>query len=209
MTAKQLARVVTCTAALAATLSGCQTGGAAASPAQPTTNVGLRAVPSTGGARAASTPAPAASPTRSCGTAELSVAPAAHEMKQGLDIERFTVTTSTPAGCTLAGVPNLIPKGPLSAQVPGAAVDLAVSQWPFPTDIGVDTGSASKVALLPGKPASFYLAWFSASTVVCVQSNGFGFNVPNDTTYGDAKLVTYPVGSLCDGIFYASSVFQG
>lgn len=133
-------------------------------------------------------------------------------MKRGLDIERFTVTTSTLAGCTLVGVPNLIPKGPLSAQVPGATVDLAVSQWPFPTDIGVDTGSdsngTSKVALLPGRPASFYLAWYSASTVVCVQSNGFGFNVPNDTTYGDAKLVTYPVGSLCDGIFYASSVFQ-
>jgi hypothetical protein len=158
-------------------------------------------------AESAATPASAISPTRSCTTAELSVTPAAHEMKQGLDVERFTVTTATPAGCTLAGVPNLIPKGPLSAQVPGATVDLAVSQWPFPTGIGVDTGSGSTVALSPGRSASFYLAWFSASTVVCVQSNGFGFNVPNDTTYGDAKLVTYPVGSLCDGIFYASSVF--
>lgn len=207
--------MVTCAAALAlalslpATLSGCSAAGisASASSAQKhTTKVGIRAVPSAVGTKA---PSALTGPTHSCGTAELSVAPAAREMKQGLDIERFTVTTATPAGCTLAGVPNLIPKGPLSAQVPGATVDLAVSQWPFPTDVRVDAGSGSKVAVSPGKPASFYLAWYSASTVVCVQSNGFGFNVPTDTTYGDAKLVSYPVGSLCDGIFYASSVFQG
>jgi hypothetical protein len=184
---------------LGAALGGCQGGGARAASARAETPKSRVAPerPST----------PPAAPTRACTTADLSVVPAQHEEQDGLQIERFTVSTAAAPGCTLTGPPNLVPKGPLSAQVPGATVDLAVSQLPVPTSVGLAAGNGGTVPLPPGKTASFYLAWYDASTVVCVQSNGFGFNAPGDTTYTDLKAVPYPVGSLCDGIFYVSPVF--
>lgn len=151
--------------------------------------------------------APPPRPTRRCATGDLAVAAVNHEVKQGLDVERFAVTTSAPAGCVLTGPPDLRPKGPLSAQVPGATVDLAVSQLPVPDGVGLPTGDGAAVPLLPGGTASFYLAWYSASPIVCVQSDGFGFNAPGDTTYSDMKPVGYDLGPVCDGIFYVSPVF--
>ena len=146
-------------------------------------------------------------PTRPCGSADLAVRPALHEVKQGLEIERFSLSTANPAGCTLHGSPNLSPRGPLSDQEPGTAVDLAVSQLPVPDSVGLAVGDGATLPLVPGKTASFYLAWYSASPVVCVQSNAFGFNAPGDTAYADMRPVAYSIGSLCDGIFYVSPVF--
>jgi S-formylglutathione hydrolase FrmB len=146
-------------------------------------------------------------PTRPCASADLTVLPAQHETKQGLEIERFTVATTSPVGCTLHGTPNLSPKGPLSDQEPDMTVDLAVSQHPVPDIVGLAAGNGGAVALPPGKTASFYLAWFSTSSVVCVQAGAFGFNVPGDTAYTDMQVVAYDIGSLCDGIFYVSPVY--
>jgi hypothetical protein len=183
--------------ALSAVLGACHAGGAR--------------VTGTAAAHAAGAPASGAAGTvaarRACQTAELEVAPVRHELKQGLDIERFAVTTATESGCTLKGAPNLSPKGPLSPQQSGSTVDLAVSQLPVPDDVGLDAGDGGAVALLPGRTAYFYLAWYSASPVVCVNSDGFGFNAPGDTAYRDLALVRYRLGPVCDGIFYVSPVF--
>lgn len=147
-------------------------------------------------------------PIRRCATADLSVAPVSHTVKQALDIERFAVTTAAADGCVLAGAPDLRPKGPLAPQVPGAMVDLAVSQLPLPDGIDLPAGDGAAVALLPGRPAAFYLAWYSTSPVVCVQSNGFAFNAPGDPSYADMKTVAYGIGPVCDGIFYVSPLFS-
>jgi hypothetical protein len=196
------------TLALAATLSGCQT--------QSASTASVRKAASTASAAAATakpkptksaTPKITTPPTTPCATTDLSVTPDARHVTIGVQVERFTVTTSDPAGCTLTGPLNLGPKGPLSAQVPGATVDLAVSQQQWPSDLDVQPPSGVTVPLLPGGSASFYLAWFAASPIVCVQSNGFGFNAPGDTTYSDMRDVSYPIGPICDGVFYVSPSF--
>ena len=190
--------------ALAATLSGCQAQSVAVAQ-----SVQRHATPTAKKTQAApKKPAtPPGPPTTPCATSDLSVSPAAHHVTIGVEVEQFTLSTTKPAGCTLSGTPNLRPKGPLSAQVSGATVDLAASQQSWPDDLDVQPPDGVTVPVLPGKPASFYLAWFAASSVVCEQSNGFGFNVPGDTTYTDMLNVGYPVGSLCDGVFYVSAVF--
>ena len=217
MSATRFALVVSGAAALAlvAALSGCHAGGAPEGVAASKTTAGsakaakqqAAAPDERQAASAAATPKTLAAPTRPCATTDLSVAPAQRHVTEGVQVERFTLTTSTPAGCTLTGPLNLSPKGPLSAQVPGATVDLAVSQQQFPADLDIQPPSTETVPLLPGKSASFYAAWFAASSVVCVQSNGFGFNAPGDTTYTDMHVISYSIGSLCDGVFYVSAVF--
>lgn len=208
------ATALTCAVALVA-LGGCRgpespssvaaktPAGSTASAERGSTAPSASASPS--GAAPRSAPPPR--PTRPCATADLSVSSVGHQVKQGLDIERFAVTTANPAGCTLTGPPDLRPKGPLSAQVPGATVDLAVSQLPVPDGVDLGAGDGGTVPLTPGGTASFYLAWYSASPIVCVQSDGFGFNAPGDTTYSDMKPVEFDLGPVCDGIFYVSPVF--
>ena len=204
--------------ALAASLSGCQTQSAAtasvrraastvSTAAKGTAKDNAEAKPTKSAAAAPVAPKITAPPTTPCATASLSVTPAARHVTIGVQVERFTVTTSDPAGCTLTGPMNLSPKGPLSAQIPGATVDLAASQQGWPGDLDVQPPSDVTVPLLPGGSASFYFAWFAASPIVCEQSNGFGLNAPGDTTYGDMHDISYPIGPICDGVFYVSSVF--
>ena len=201
----------TATAVLAAALSGCQTQSAATASVrrEATGTATAKKTTSAAAAKPAKPAAPkiTAPPTTPCATGDLSVAPAARHVTIGVEVERFTVTTSDPSGCTLTGPLNLSPKGPLSAQVPGATVDLAVSQQQWPGDLDVQPPSDVTVPLPPGGSASFYLAWFAASPIVCVQSNGFGFNAPGDTTYSDMHDIGYPIGPICDGVFYVSSVY--
>lgn len=210
---------------LAVTLAGCGGGTSADTAAQ-------AGRPEARTALLPAQPAKPPAPTRPCATTDLTVRAADHETQQGLDVERFTLTTDSASGCTLHGAPNLSPKGPLSEQEPDTAVDLAVSQLPVPDSVHLDMTDAvngpgaahatpestatanaaastepATIALVPGKTASFYMAWYSTSSIVCVQSNGFGFNAPGDTTYSDMQTILYPIGSLCDGIVYVSPVF--
>lgn len=175
---------------------------ASAAPAVPAASA-----PLAGSAAPRTVPSPPPRPTRPCATGDLTVSAVSHRVKLGLDIERFAVTTANPAGCTLTGPPDLRPKGPLSTQVPGATVDLAVSQLPVPDSVDLGAGDGGTVPLSPGGSASFYLAWYGASPIVCVQSDGFGFNAPGDTSYSDMAPVDYDIGPVCDGIFYVSPVF--
>lgn len=198
--------------ALAATLSGCQTRSATTASEKkdaPTTSTtaAAKAKPKPTRPAPSATPEITTPPTTPCTTADLAVAPDARHVTVGVQVERFTVTTSDPTGCTLTGPLNLSPKGPLSAQIPGATVDLAVSQQGWPGDLDVQPPGNATIPLLPGGSASFYLAWFAASPIVCEQSNGFGFNAPGDTTYSDMHDVSYPIGPICDGVFYVSSAF--
>jgi len=191
-------------------LSGCQAQSTTAASARSTMTVAAKKTASAALAKPVAPAAPKiiAPPTTPCATSGLSVAPAARHVTIGVQIEEFTLTTSDPTGCTLTGPMNLTPKGPLSAQVPNMSVDLAVSQQQWPDDLDVQPSNGVTVPLLPGKTASFYLAWFAASSPpICEPSNGFGFNAPGDTTYGDMHVVSYPIGPICDGVFYVSAVF--
>jgi hypothetical protein len=194
------------TLTLAAALSGCH-GTSSADPMTQAETPNPRTAPTSPPVAQATSPTTPQPKNGRCATADLRVVPAQHEVKQGLNIERFAVTTTAAAGCTLSGAPNLVPKGPLSAQETNATVDLAVSQQRVPDDVDLHAGDGATVALRPGKTASFYLAWYSTSTVVCVQSSGFGFNAPGDKAYTDMQSVAYAIGSLCDGIFYVSPMF--
>jgi hypothetical protein len=159
---------------------------------------------------ASAAPAPAAAvqvPTRPCTASDLTITPTQRRVTDGVQVERFTLSPATAAGCTVTGVPDLVPKGPLSAQVPGATVDLALSQQQFPDDLDITPPRTTTIPLTSGRTASFYLAWFDASPVVCVHSTGFGLNAPGDTTYADLQDVSYPIGTICDGVFYVSAVF--
>ena len=210
------ATALTCAAVLTVALGGCRgpetpSSVAAKTRATSTASAASATTSYAGSAAPRTAPLPTARPTRPCATTDLAVSAVSHQVKQGLEIERFAVTTANPAGCTLTGPPDLRPKGPLSAQVPGATVDLAVSQLPVPDSVELGAGSAGSVGgtvpLSPGGSASFYLAWYSASPIVCVQGDGFGFNAPGDTSYSDMKPVDYDLGPVCDGIFYVSPVF--
>lgn len=193
------------TFALAAVLGGCRSGSStdAASARR------QEHAASTAASRSASAAKPTAipSPTTPCVTGDLAIAPAQRHVTEGVQVERFTLATANPAGCTLSGPLHLIPKGPLSTQVPGASVDLALSQQDFPGDLDIKPPQSTTVPLVPGKSASFYMAWFDASPVVCVQSNGFVYNAPDDTAYTDMRPLSYAIGPICDGIFYVSAVF--
>ena len=196
----------------AVALGGCQAQSTAAASARSTMTVTVtsKKTESAAPAKPASSAAPkiVAPPTTPCATSGLSVVPASRHVTIGVQIEEFTLTTSDPAGCTLTGPMNLTPKGPLSAQVPNMSVDLAVSQQQWPDDLDVQPSNGVTVPLLPGKTAFFYLAWFAASSPpICEPSNGFGFNAPGDTAYGDMHVVSYPIGPICDGVFYVSAVF--
>jgi len=193
------------TLALAATLSGCQSGSTSAAADARQQHSASPAAAAT--SKPAATPTVVASPTRPCATSDLSIAPAQRHVTEGVQVERFTLTTATPTGCTLSGPMHLVPKGPLSTQVPGATVDLALSQQDFPGDLDITPPQTTTIPLTPAKPASFYLAWFSASPVVCVQSNGLRFNAPDDTAFTDMRSMSYAIGPICDGVFYASAVF--
>jgi hypothetical protein len=106
------------TLALAATLSGCQAQSSAATASE------KKAV-STAAATAKPKPTKSATPkittppddaVRHHGPLRHPGRASRHHRRQ---VERFTLTTSDPTGCTLTGPLNLSPKGPLSAQVPG------------------------------------------------------------------------------------------
>lgn len=193
------------TLALAATLSACGSPRSTVADAAQQSRAAAAKAPSPR-ARVA-TPTVAPTPTRPCAAADLTVTPAQRHVTEGVQVERFTLTTADPAGCVVDGVPNLVPKGPLSAQVPGSTVDLALSQQGFPSDLDITPPAPRAIPLVPGRSASFYLAWFSASDVVCVQSSGFGLNAPGDTTYTDMRTLMYPIGPVCDGVFYVSAAF--
>jgi hypothetical protein len=178
----------------------------AASAARAATSAGSAGAPSA--ARAATPAARAAvTPTRPCASADLAIAPAQRHVTHGVQIERFTVTPTTAAGCTLTGAPHVVPKGPLSGQIPNSTVDLALSQQDFPDDLDITPPQPRTIPIAPAKPASFYLAWFAASPVVCVQSTALAFNAPGDSAYPDMRTLTYPLGPICDGVFYVSAVF--
>lgn len=197
------------TLALVAILSACGTPRAAladtdahaAKQSHPTSATSRKATPAATSATATATP------TRPCAASDLAVTPAQRHVTDGVQVERFILSATTTSGCTVTGVPDLVPKGPLSAQVPGATVDLALSQQQFPDDLGITPPRTTTIPLTPGKTASFYLAWFDASPVVCVHSTGFGLNAPGDTTYADLQDISYPIGTICDGVFYVSAVF--
>jgi hypothetical protein len=195
------------TLALTAALSACGAPRSSVANAAKQPQAASPAAKSPSTRAAAVTPRIAPTPTHPCTAAELTITPAHRQVTNGLQIERFTLATATAAGCTLNGTPNLIPKGPLSTQVPGATVDLALSQQDFPDDLDTTPPQPTTIPLTPARSASFYLAWFDASSVVCVQSNGFGLNTPGDTTYTDMRVLTYPIGPICDGVFYVSAVF--
>jgi hypothetical protein len=194
--------------ALTATLSAC------GSPAKPVADahaqVGARAAKQPHAPSPAKSPAhvvPIPTPTRPCTTADVTLTPAHRHETDGVQIERFTLTPTIATGCTLTGPPHIVPRGPLSPQIPTSTVDLALSQQGFPDDLNITPPEPTTIPITPAKPASFYLAWFAASPVVCVQSNALAFNAPADTTYTDMRVLTYPVGPICDGLFYVSSVF--
>lgn len=192
--------------ALTATLSACGSHAAAVADAAHAARPHVSP-------RAASSPAkseahaPIPTPTRPCTTADVTVTPAQRHETDGVQIERFTVTPTIPTGCTLTGSLSVVPRGPLSPQLQSSTVDLALSQQGFPDDLDITPPQPATIPVTPARPASFYLAWFAASPVVCVQSNALAFNAPGDKTYTDMRVLAYPVGPICDGLFYVSSVF--
>jgi hypothetical protein len=140
-----------------------------------------------------------------CTTSELSVTAAGHRRLDGLQVERFLATDTSSAACSLTGSPLLTPYGPLSS-TPGAVTsNIATSQEAFDGD---DEGTASpeQVDLQPGDAAAFDVAWYAASPVVCEQATGFGFSAPGDPSWSDMQQVGYPFGTVCDGLFYVSTV---
>lgn len=140
----------------------------------------------------------------SCKTAELSITPSGRRTVTGLHVERFLATNSSQRACSLTGSPVLTPFGPLSATATTTS-DIAVSQQAFDGD---DEGgaSAARVDLQPGQAAAFDIAWWPDSTVVCEQASGFGFRAPDDPDWSTARHVAYPFGSMCDGLFYVSTL---
>jgi hypothetical protein len=139
-----------------------------------------------------------------CTTAQLSISPSGRRTVTGLDVERFLATNTSQLACSLTGSPVLTPVGPLSSSATTTS-DIAVSQQDFDGD---DEGDASDVHvdLQPGQAAAFDFAWWPASTVVCEQASGFGFRAPGDPDWSTARQVPYAFGSMCDGLFYVSTI---
>ena len=164
------------------------TDSASAAPAKPTASADRAALPISG----------------PCTTAQLSVTASSHRTLAGLEVERFLVTDGANAACSLTGSPRLTPYGPL-ASAPTVTSDIAVSQEDFDGD---DEGgsAANRIDLQPGRSAAFDVAWYAASPVVCEQATGFGFSAPGDSSWSDMQQVGYRFGSVCDGLFYVSTL---
>ncbi|MBR7836533.1 hypothetical protein KDL01_24860 [Actinospica durhamensis] len=197
--------------ACAVTLAGCGTSardaasaraqgadGASAAATAPAGSPTARP-PSTASARVA--PLPISGP---CTNAQLSVTAAGRRTLPDLQIERFLATDTAAVACSLTGSPRLTPTGPLASS-PSVTSDIAVSQEDFDGDD--EGGSATtRVDLQPGQAAAFDVAWYAASPVVCEQATGFGFSVPGDSSWSGMRQVGYRFGSMCDGLFYVSTL---
>ena len=199
----------------AVTLAGCGTpardaasaraqgAGGASAASSPHSGPALGSSPArpTATASARRAPLPISGP---CTNAQLSVTAAGHRTLPGLQIERFLAADTSAAACSLTGSPRLTPTGPL-ASAPGVTSDIAVSQEAFDGDD--EGGSATtRVDLQPGRAAAFDIAWYAASPVVCEQATGFGFSVPGDASWSGMRQVGYRFGSMCDGLFYVSTL---
>ena len=190
-------------AILGAASAGCSTDQAEVASAQPRPS----AAPHTGRAAspAATPPASAALPPAPCRTSGLSVAPGGQSDRDGLNVAKFVLTDTGPGPCTLDGSPLITPQGPLDGQSTMEA-NLAVSQQDL--SLPPDAKESDGITLRPGRSADFDLGWYSESSVVCETSDGFGFDPPGDTGPADAAPVSFPFGSMCDGLFYVSPVYS-
>jgi hypothetical protein len=199
----------------AVTLTGCDTSardaasaraqgadGASASAASPEgMTAGSSSARPTAKASARVAPLPLSGP---CTNAQLSITAAGRRTLPDLQIERFLATDTAALACSLTGSPRLTPTGPLASS-PSVTSDIAVSQQDFDGDD--EGGSATtRIDLQPGQAAAFDVAWYAASPVVCEQASGFGFSVPGDTSWSGMRQVAYRFGSMCDGLFYVSTL---
>ena len=152
----------------------------------------------------------ASGPPGICTTADLSVSVSAsgeHD-DDGTKVARFVLTDTATDACTLTGSPGISMNGLVAAGDAEPEVNLAVSQQDVPSELGAIAQPGGTYTLQPGGTAAFFIAWYPASSVVCEDGEGFGFNAPGDTDVNDSSSVDYPFGDVCDGLFYVSQVFS-
>jgi hypothetical protein len=190
-------------AILSAAMAGCSAAQSGTAAVQPRHSAAVVSE-----AKAAASLSPAAThPPTPCQTSELSVSPGSQGTRSGLKIGTFVLTDTGAQACTITGAPQITPQGPLAGQT-GMEASLAVSQLPLSLPSADDVATGGGILLQHGQKADFEIGWYSSSTVVCEASDGFGFDAPGDGTRTGALQVSFPIGSMCNGLFFVSPVYS-
>jgi hypothetical protein len=159
-------------------------------------------------------PTPTTSPTtttaalQACATNGVSVASSLMEGAAGTLVQRFAVTNSGSAPCSMNGEPFISPYGPQPQGGGQVEANLPVTVSPIPAGFGDLGGAGGQIVVAPGGTAVFFLKWSDvvSSTAACYQGDGFDFRTPQSA---DSVLVKFSFpGSICGGTLYVSQILS-
>jgi hypothetical protein len=145
---------------------------------------------------------------QACATNGVSVASSTMQGAAGTLVQRFVVTNSGAATCSMNGEPFISPYG-LQPQGGGQVeADLPVTVSPIPAGFGDLGGAGGDIVVAPGGTAVFFLKWSDivSSSAPCYQGDGFDFRTPQST---GGVLVTFSFsGGICGGTLDVSRILS-
>jgi hypothetical protein len=124
----------------------------------------------------------------------------------GTLVQRFVVTNSGAAACTMNGEPFISPYGPQPQGGGQVEANLPITVSPIPAGFGDLGGPGGQIVVAPGAAAAFFLKWSDvvSSTAPCYQGDGFDFRTPQSVA---SVLVTFSFsGGICGGTLDVSQI---
>jgi len=144
-----------------------------------------------------------------CTTSGVNVISSTGQGAAGTLVQRFLVTNSGSAACSMNGEPFISPVGPLTQGGVSVTANLPITVSPIPAGFGDLGGAGGQVAVGAGQAAVFFLKWSDvvSSTAPCYTATGFDFRTPQAPST-DNKLVTFSFsGGICGGTLNVSQIF--
>ena len=143
---------------------------------------------------------------QACTTGGVSVASSTMQGAAGTLVQRFVVTNSGAAACSMNGEPFISPYGPQPQGGGEVEADLPVTVDPIPAGFGDLGGPGGQIVVAPGGTAVFFFKWSDvvSGSVPCYQGDGFDFRTPQSA---DSVLVKFSFpGPICGGTLDVSQV---
>ncbi|MEV6205510.1 DUF4232 domain-containing protein [Kitasatospora sp. NPDC051914] len=193
------------TSAVSAAAQSASAAGTAASAAASPTSAAASAA-----ATAKTSAKPTATPTggsggggeaERCVNPWLSVTPSTSDGAAGTMVQRFVLTNTSTAPCSLQGRPSVAPYAPTGQPA------LAVTVGAIPAGFGNLGGGGSTLLLAPGATAAFFLKWSNVPVGdgPCPKAAGFAFRAPLDPLADPDKKVPFAF-QPCGGSIQVSPV---
>jgi hypothetical protein len=143
-----------------------------------------------------------------CTTSDVTVTSSTGQGAAGTLVQRFLVTNSGSAACSMNGEPFISPDGPLPQDGGTVTADLPLTVSPIPAGFGDLGGAGGQVTVAAGQAAVFFLKWSDvvSSTAPCYTATGFDFRTPQAPST-DSRLLTFSFsGGICGGTLYVSQI---